>query len=224
MTNPAKIFLLSILILLVSVTAYGQSIKVVAGSTLVGASNGALIGLGVMGLNNDADLTPLRIGVGVGTLYGIGMGIYDISEMGTSNDFYQVEGIFNTTDYSSLIVLLDTFYGGVAGSVVGVAVSLIVNSPLRDGIRVGGGVGIIGGFAFGLLDAFTFSHKTGIFDPNIASSRLAPGLVNFIGSDNINMGLINPAFATTPVKNKGTGHYQSFTSQTLELANLRIYF
>jgi hypothetical protein len=224
MTTTTKILLVSVLVLLISTEVHGQSIKVVAGNTLAGAANGAVVGLGVMGLQNDAELTPLRIGVGIGTLYGIGMGIYDLAEMGIGSDLYQVEGIFNTADYSSIIVLLDTFYGGVAGSIVGVAISLIVDSPLREGIRVGGGIGVIGGFGFGLIDALSMSHKSGTFDPNFTSDRLAPGLINIVGSENINIGLFNPSLATNPYIEKGTERLQTKVSQTLDIANLRIYF
>lgn len=224
MTSTAKILFVTVLVLLIHTLAHSQSIKVVAGSTLAGAANGALIGLGVIGLQNDADLTPLRVGVGVGTLYGIGMGIYDVAEMGTGSDFYQVEGVFNTADYSSIIVLLDTFYGGVAGSIVGVAISLIVDSPLREGIRVGGGIGVIGGFGFGLIDALSLSHRSGTFDPNLASDRLAPGLINIVGSDNINIGLFNPSFTTNPYLEKGTERFRTRVSQTVEIATLRVYF
>lgn len=224
MTKIVKSLLLITVLFVSAGLLHGQSIKVVAGSTLAGATNGALVGLGVMGLNNDADLTPLRVGVGVGTLYGIGMGIYDITYMGTDVDFYQVEGIFNTADNSSLIVLLDTFYGGVAGSLVGVAFSLIVNSPLSDGIRIGGGVGVIGGFAFGMIDALNYSHRTGDFDPNIASSRLAPGIINLSGFENFNIGLLNPTITSMPMHDNISGNIRANFSQTIELANVRIYF
>ncbi|MCH8494938.1 MAG: hypothetical protein LAT57_04810, partial [Balneolales bacterium] len=111
----AKLFILVAIILSTSHVANAQALKVAAGNTLIGTANGAVIGLSVMGLKNDSDFTPVRFGIGAGTLYGLGVGVYDVSKM-DGLGFYYVEGLFNSTEYTSLIVLLDTFYGGVTGS------------------------------------------------------------------------------------------------------------
>lgn len=136
--------------------ATAQGLKSLAGNTLMGTANGTLLGLGAMALTDDADWAPIRIGIGMGTLYGLGVGVYDVSvyEVGSG---YRVQGMFNSANYTSMIVLLDTFYGGVTGGVVGTAMALMVNKPLVEGLQYGTGAGIWAGFAFGLVDAFYFS-------------------------------------------------------------------
>lgn len=149
---------LATLLLLLSITAgsQAQGLQTLAGSTLVGSANGALLGLGTMALANSTHTGPIRIGIGTGTLYGLGIGAYDITarEVGLG---YRVEGMFNSANYSAMIVLLDTFYGGVTGSIVGTALQLMADKPLIDGIQYGSGVGLWGGFIFGLADVFLFS-------------------------------------------------------------------
>lgn len=142
--------------LLLTSGAQAQGLQSLATNTLMGTANGTLLGLGTMALTDNADWAPIRIGVGLGTLYGLGVGVYDISvyEIGSG---YRVQGMFNSANHSSMIVLLDTFYGGVTGGVVGTAMALLVNKPLVKGLQYGTGAGVWGGFAFGLADAFYFS-------------------------------------------------------------------
>ncbi|MEX0857288.1 MAG: hypothetical protein WD016_04035, partial [Balneolaceae bacterium] len=54
--------------------AHSQTIELLAGNTLNGAMNGTLLGGATMAVTNNTDFAPLRVGVGLGTLYGIGMG------------------------------------------------------------------------------------------------------------------------------------------------------
>lgn len=142
--------------LLLTSGAQAQGLQSLATNTLMGTANGTLLGLGTMALTDNADWAPIRIGVGLGTLYGLGVGVYDISvyEIGSG---YRVQGMFNSANHSSMIVFLDTFYGGVTGGVVGTAIALLVNKPLVKGLQYGTGAGVWSGFAFGLADAFYFS-------------------------------------------------------------------
>eukprot|EP00036_Acanthoecidae_sp_10tr_P010728 CAMPEP_0182920484 /NCGR_PEP_ID=MMETSP0105_2-20130417/3496_1 /TAXON_ID=81532 ORGANISM="Acanthoeca-like sp., Strain 10tr" /NCGR_SAMPLE_ID=MMETSP0105_2 /ASSEMBLY_ACC=CAM_ASM_000205 /LENGTH=91 /DNA_ID=CAMNT_0025057883 /DNA_START=16 /DNA_END=288 /DNA_ORIENTATION=- len=77
-------FSLTFLFLLATTTPkiQAQSVEIVAGNTLNGALQGTLLGGAAMGLSNSDDFGALRVGVGLGTLYGLGMGAYDISQAG----------------------------------------------------------------------------------------------------------------------------------------------
>lgn len=156
--RPMKTSLLTLIasIVILHSGVHAQGLQSLAGNTLMGTANGTLLGLGTMALTDKADWAPIRIGIGMGTLYGLGVGVYDVSvyEVGSG---YRVQGMFNSANYTSMIVLLDTFYGGVTGGVVGTAMALMVNKPLVKGLQYGTGAGVWGGFAFGLLDAFYFS-------------------------------------------------------------------
>jgi len=90
--------LIAFLFLLTSITN-GQALKIAAGNTIIGTANGAAIGLSVMGLTNNADLTPLRFGIGAGTLFGLGVAAYDVSNL-DGLGYYYVEGLFNSTEYT----------------------------------------------------------------------------------------------------------------------------
>lgn len=155
--RPMKRTIASLLLALVLTAGLqAQGLQTLAGSTLVGSANGALLGIGTMALANTSHTGAVRVGIGTGTLYGLGIGAYDITarEIGMG---YRVEGMFNSANYSAMIVLLDTFYGGVTGAIVGTALQLMADKPLIDGIQYGSGVGLWGGFVFGLADVFLFS-------------------------------------------------------------------
>src|SRR5699024_11980513 len=83
-------------------TTKAQSIKLVGQNTLNGAITGALLGGATMALQNSDDFAPLRVGVGVGTLYGIGLGIIDISRISKGQKFY-LSGAFNDATNSAVI-------------------------------------------------------------------------------------------------------------------------
>lgn len=158
----------------------GQGLQSLASNTLMGTTNGTLLGLATMALTDNPDWAPIRIGVGMGTLYGLGVGIYDVSvyEVGSG---YRVQGMFNSTNYTSMIVLLDTFYGGVTGGVVGTAMALMVNKPLVKGLQYGTGAGLWGGFAFGLVDAFYFSSSgAGSLNPSLELNAGESTTVSFL--------------------------------------------
>lgn len=173
--------------------ASAQGLQSLATNTVMGTANGTLLGLGTMALLDDADWAPIRIGVGMGTLYGLGVGVYDVSvyEVGSG---YRVQGMFNSANYTSMIVLLDTFYGGVTGGVVGTAMALMVNKPLVKGLQYGTGAGVWAGFAFGLVDAFYFS---------------SPGAGSLYSSLEVNAGesttvsFLQPNLYTSPLVSNG---------------------
>src|SRR5699024_5954890 len=102
--------LVNLIINVIPQTTKAQSIKLVGQNTLNGAITGALLGGATMALQNSDDFAPLRVGVGVGTLYGIGLGIIDISRISKGQQFY-LSGAFNDATNSAVIPLLDTLYG-----------------------------------------------------------------------------------------------------------------
>jgi hypothetical protein len=173
--------------------AHAQGLQSLATNTVMGTANGTLLGLGTMALLDDADWAPIRIGVGMGTLYGLGVGIYDVSvyEVGSG---HRVQGMFNSANYTSMIVLLDTFYGGVTGGVVGTAMALMVNKPLVKGLQYGTGAGVWAGFTFGLVDAFYFSSsKAG----SLYSS------LEVTAGESTTIGFLRPNLYTTPLVSNG---------------------
>jgi hypothetical protein len=191
-----------LLILTVTAGTQAQGLQTLAGSTLVGSANGALLGIGTMALANTTDLAAVRVGIGSGTLYGLGIGAYDITARQVGSG-YRVEGMFNSANYSAMIVLLDTFYGGLTGSIVGTALQLMADKPLIDGIQYGSGVGLWGGFVFGLADVFLFSDPVPMFgavpeqslpDQRVTVRVLQPTLLAAPSLQNGNAGLrLEPA-------------------------------
>lgn len=135
-----------------------QVLKVLASDTFIGAFNGAILGGGTMALANSTDLSPMRYGVGFGTLYGLGVGAIDLSQT-SKNSPYVIHGALNSANYSTQIVLLDTFYGGATGTVIGLAISLISNKSIVKGLQYGSGAGVWAGFGFGLIDSFYLSKQ-----------------------------------------------------------------
>lgn len=219
-----RIFIAIALIILTGVftptSTYGQAMKVAAGNTLIGTANGAILGLGVMGLTNNTDLTPLRFGVGAGTLFGLGVAVYDFTRM-DGLGYYVVEGTFNSTEYTSLIIILDTFYGSVTGSVLGMAVSLMANERIDKGIQYGASAGAIVGFGFGLVDAFHLSNNSSTFaaapNPNAVN-----GLVQIFG-DGYNIGLLQP-INLQHYSLSGSGNMVKEHQLGLSLAHLKLRF
>ena len=169
----------------------GQSIELLAGNTLNGTANGALLGGAIMGLTNNPDFAPLRVGVGLGTLYGIGVGAYDISQ--TNGGSMIVTGTFNDGNNSSIIVLLDTFYGAAAGSVIASSVMLVANEPIVKGLQYGASAGAIAGFGFGIVDSFILSEKIIPGASASVPSRIADGLLALNFQDGKSIGFLSPS-------------------------------
>ncbi len=169
-----------------------QTVELLAGNTLNGAMNGTILGGASMALANSDDFYPLQVGLGLGTLYGIGMGGYDIVQ-GQGQEIL-VSGLFNDGSNSSIIVLLDTFYGAAAGAVVVTSIMLVANEPLVDGLQYGAGIGAWVGFGFGVFDTFFLAKRT---SASIASlpvpSNNASGIVGVDFENGTSLGLIQPS-------------------------------
>ena len=116
MQNKLIGFFLLIALLVPATQSKAQTVEILAGNTLNGALNGTLLGGASMALTNSDDFYPLQVGLGLGTLYGIGMGAFDVVQGGGKPVL--VSGLFNDGNNSSIIVLLDTFYGAAAGSII----------------------------------------------------------------------------------------------------------
>ena len=105
------------------------------------------------------------------------------------NSFF-ISGVFNDGSNSSIIILLDTFYGAAGGAILGTAVMLVANRPIIDGLQYGSGAGAWAGFAFGLLDSFVFAERNRDF---ISSSDLLQrnSLIQF-ETGGLEVGLLRP--------------------------------
>ncbi|MCH8569223.1 MAG: hypothetical protein LAT67_13190 [Balneolales bacterium] len=133
--------------------SHAQALNIVAGNTFMGVATGAALGGATMALVNDANYRPLTMGIGLGTIGGVGIGIYDMITMSSG---MRVHGLLNSSPTSGGIIFLDTLYGAGIGGLVGMAVALIGDSSIVSGIQYGSGAGAYAGFAFGLVDAFYF--------------------------------------------------------------------
>lgn len=200
--------------------ATAQSIELLAGNTLNGAVNGVVMGASVMAVTNNPDFAPLRVGAGLGTLYGIGTGAFDISKSGGQK--LLVTGSFNDGNNSSIIVLLDTFYGAAAGAVVATAVMLVADEPLVNGLQYGAGVGAWVGFGFGLFDAFVLSERITASN-NVAAattqSNSANGLVALNFDNGKSIGFLSPGFISTY-----NSDFNKDLTTTLQVVNVKFSF
>lgn len=176
-----------------------QTIELLAGNTFNGAMNGVIMGGATMALQNTDDFDPVRIGAGIGTLYGLGVGIYDVSSISKGDQFY-ISGTFNDGTNTSILVLLDTFYGAAAGAVVSTSVSLIAQAPILESLQYGTGAGAWAGFGFGLVDAFILAqgpHSAYKTAPSSSGQASADGLIKYSSKNHrLEMALINPKVST----------------------------
>src|SRR5690625_7346720 len=65
--------------------------QLIGGNIVNGAVTGAILGTATMGLQNDSDWTPLRVGVGAGLLGGAGLAIYDVATLPQGQQFFRSE-------------------------------------------------------------------------------------------------------------------------------------
>lgn len=219
-----KIFLSAICLLafITANRASAQTIKLLGGNTLNGAMTGVALGGSVMGLQNDDDFAPLRVGLGAGTLFGIGVGFYDISKVSKGEQFY-ISGTFNDGTNSSIIVLLDTFYGAAAGAIVASSITLISNKPVVDALQYGSSAGAWVGFGFGLIDAFALSRGPGDFSAYRSPTQEADGILHLTGKNQkVNLGLMNPSLIS--YKHFQPKELEQRTAFNLQLVNLNINF
>lgn len=214
------VFLLTII---QATPARSQSIKILGGNTLNGAMTGTILGGATMALRNSNDFDPLRIGLGAGTLFGIGVGVYDLSQV-SRGQLYYISATFNDGENTSIIVLLDTFYGAAAGAIVATSFNLITNEDLRDGLQYGAGAGAFAGFGFGLIDGFLLAQKPGDF--GTPQSARGPdtnttGMISFSSEHNrYNVGLLSPAIYSTADLSR-SAHYVKQTPG-INLINLKV--
>lgn len=138
--------------------AHSQTQEILGGNLLNGAINGSILGAAAMGLQNSDDFSPLRIGLGSGILYGVGLAAWDTSQRPESGDLV-VRGTFNQGRNSSVIILLDTMYGAAGGALIGMAGMLIADQPISNGLQYGASSGAWAGFAFGLVDRFILAER-----------------------------------------------------------------
>lgn len=200
-----------------------QSLNLVAGNTLFGAATGAGIGGATMLLTNNADYRPLTLGLGIGTLTGLGIGIYDMATMSSG---MRVHGLFNSAPNSGAIIFMDTLYGSATGSLVGMAVALIGDTSVLKGFRYGVGVGAYAGLGFGLLDAFYFGavgSQGEFFDYASSSNQpsgLNTGFLSLYSSTNTSISSIAPVVLDYSITTPGGGYRSVETSFGFELLNI----
>lgn len=221
-----KNILLSLLFLITvtvipSTHSKAQTVELLAGNTLNGAMNGVLLGGATMAISNNDDFYPLQVGLGLGTLYGIGMGAHDIIQGGGKEIL--VSGLFNDGSNSSIIVLLDTFYGAAAGSIIVTSIMLVANEPLIGGLQYGAGIGAFAGFGFGIFDTFFLAKRTNstvasIYKPN----KNASGLLGMDLNNGTSLGFMNPTLVSTINLNE-TNFSKSITPG-VEFLNVRVNF
>lgn len=175
--------------------AQAQSIELLAGNTLNGAMNGVLLGGATMALQNSSEYGPVRVGLGAGTLFGIGIGISDMSRVGKGQQFY-ISGTFNDGTNTSILILLDTIYGAAGGAIVASSVSLILHSPVVEALQYGSGTGAWVGFGFGLIDAFMYAKGPDFSSQNasLQQDKVEGFLTYSNASQSLRLGLINPSF------------------------------
>lgn len=202
-------------------TAQSQTIELVAGNTLNGTMNGVALGGAVMALQNSNDLAPVRVGVGAGTLYGIAIGVYDVSTVNSGQQFY-ISGTFNDGTNTSILILLDTFYGAASGAVIASSISLIAKESIVDALRYGSGVGAWAGFGFGLIDAFVLSSRPGSqIATGTTNRQQATGLLTYRNSkSNLELGLISPSL--TEVRTISATDISSSITPSLDVLQLNI--
>ena len=210
-----------LLLSLSSLTSNAQTIELLAGNTLNGAMNGTILGGATMALTNSDDFYNLQVGLGLGTLFGIGMGGYDIVH-GKGNEIL-VSGLFNDGNNSSIIVLLDTFYGAAAGSIVITSIMLVANEPLIDGLQYGAAIGAWVGFGFGLFDTtFLADRSTNPLASVQTKSDHASGLIGITLNENSSFGFVNPRLTQTLELTRNS--YGRSINTTLDLVNFRVNF
>jgi hypothetical protein len=182
--------------LLISLTtansSNAQTGQLLGGNVLNGALTGTALGAATMGLKNSGDIAPLRIGLGAGILGGAGLALYDVTTLPSGQQFF-ISGIFNDGNNSSIIILLDTFYGAAGGAILGSAVMLIGNKPLLEGLQYGSGAGAWAGFGFGLLDSFIFAERNRDF---MSSELLNRNSIIEFSVQDFNIGFISPDLIT----------------------------
>lgn len=181
--------LTAVLLIWANSAAQAQTGQLLGGNVLNGTITGTMLGAATMGLNNSGDLTPLRIGIGSGILGGAAVALYDVVTLPSGQQFY-ISGVFNDGRNSSIIILLDTFYGAAGGALLGAAITLIGNEPLLEGLQYGSGAGAWAGFGFGLLDSFVFAERNSDF---VSQNIFNRSSLLQLKAGSLDVGIVQPA-------------------------------
>lgn len=207
-------------------TAQAQTMRIVTVNTLTGALTGTALGGATIALQNNYDEYPLRFGLGLGTIMGLGTGFYDLSKTTGDQGFF-ISGTINSASSTGTIILLDTFYGATTGAIVGMAISLMSkDSNIVKGLQYGSGTGAWVGFAFGLVDAFylsTSGNYDNFYDRYAGNNHMQTGgLLEFRERDNrYAIGLLNPVIIRT-LDNSPHGNMEIKTQFGVEFAKMNI--
>jgi hypothetical protein len=208
-----------------------QSVQILSSNALNGAINGIVLGGASMFLTdkkvnapfnkNLDDLYALQVGLGLGTLYGVGMGAFDVVS-GEGSDIL-VSGFFNDGNNSSIIVLMDTFYGAAGGGLIAMSLSLVSNDPIVDATKYGMGLGAFIGFGFGVIDTFIIAERSSEPVSMVYTiPQNADGLASISFDNGTSIGLINPTI-TTNLELTST-NFSKVYRPSVELINLRVNF
>lgn len=167
---------------------HAQTGQLLGGNVLNGALTGSALGAATMGLQNSNDFAPLRVGLGAGILAGAGVAVHDIVTLPQGQEFF-ISGMFNDGNNSTVIILLDTFYGAAGGAILGSAVMLIGNKPIVEGLQYGSSIGTWAGFGLGLFDSFFYAERNSDF---VSSKLMNRSSLVEIEHRNVEMGFLSP--------------------------------
>ena len=227
------LLLIAILFMPASKKTHAQTVQILANNTLNGAINGVVLGGAGMLMadkkvnapftKNMDDLYALQVGLSLGTLYGVGVGAYDVVTSGGREML--VSGFFNDATNSAAIVLMDTFYGTASGTLIGASVTLLSSNPNFDDVKFGMGLGTFIGFGFGVFDSFFLAQRSTEQAPvamNFSPQTTASGFASIQFNNATSIGLINPTLVQV-LDISETSVHGSYAS-SVELLNFRVNF
>ena len=229
-TGLLFVFLLGVLLTPTKSTK-AQTFQILANNTMNGAINGVVLGGAGMLIagkkvnapftKNMDDLYALQVGLGLGTLYGVGMGAYDV--VSSSGQSLLVSGFFNDATNTSAIILMDTFYGAAVGTVVSASITMLSDDPNLDAVQSGLGIGAYIGFGFGILDGFLIAERSTesiAYAPSPSNTAL--GLASIQFNESTSIGLVNPSLL--PVLDVSKTDISQSLSPAVDVLNFRVNF
>lgn len=202
-------FLILTLGIICATNSSAQQLEIVFKNAGLGAATGAGLGVATMALQNSKNYRPVTFGIGAGTLGGVGIGIYDMLENQHAGG---VRGIFHSTQTTSGIIFMDALYGAGAGGLIGMAIALMGETNIAQGLQYGAGAGAWVGFGFGLIDAFYYarqSRDSDFFEYDTIGSIYpgyspAPGIIPVYQRENSSVSLLNPIMVEKTVPGHDT--------------------
>lgn len=217
-----QLTLLTLFIFLITVTvsekSSAQTGQLLGGNVLNGALTGTALGAATMGLQNSSDFAPLRVGLGAGILAGAGVAVHDIVTLPQGQEFF-ISGMFNDGNNSSVIILLDTFYGAAGGAILGSAVMLIGNKPIVDGLQYGSSIGTWAGFGLGLFDSFFYAERNSDF---VSSNLIKRSSLIEVEREQFRVGMFSPDIITR--KSLDTDQFKYDVAPVLNVVSFRAQF